>query len=161
MDKQGLKELNKLTIERFELLYPAVPKYALPKPKYTDKTSNGLTKCVIDFINLNGYQAERINSMGRQIDERKTIKDVLGNERTLGALKWIKGSSQVGTADISATIKGRSVKIEVKCMATNDNYQSSGQIDYQLKIERAGGVYVIARTFEDFYNWFTKFIDEV
>jgi len=156
----AMAELKNMALQRLRQRYPSVPAYALPSIKYTDKTSNGLTKAIIDWIELNGYQAERINSTGRQLDNRQTVKDVLGNERTIGSVKWIKGSSTVGTADVHATIKSKSVKIEVKCKATNDNYQSDGQRDYQRKIEQAGGVYIIARTFEGFYNWYCKFLNE-
>ena len=156
-----IKKLQVLAIEQVKKKHPSFPEHAIPKPKYTDKTANGLTKCIIDYVTFNGYQAERINSTGRQIDKRKTVKDSIGRTRTIGSVKWIKGNSQNGTADISATIKGRAVKIEVKCKATGDNYQSSDQKLYQKKIEQAGGVYVIARTFEDFYNWFNHFISRL
>lgn len=152
----AISTLIELSIQNFKNRYPNVPTYAIPKFKYTDKTSNGLTKCVIDFINLKGYQAERINSTGRQIDQRKKMNGALGIA-TLGSVKWIKSNTQNGTADISATIKGRSVKIEIKCKATNDNYQSKPQKDYQKKIEQAGGVYIIVRTFQGFYDWYKKF----
>ncbi len=156
----AIKILKQLKTDSLANKYPTVSTHYLPPPKYTDKTSNGLTKCIIDFVRLNGYQAERINSTGRQLDQRKTVTDVLGRKRTIGSIKWIKGPGQVGTADISATIKGRSVKIEVKCKATGDRYQSQRQKDYQKEIERAGGIYIIARTFEDFYNWYVNFLKD-
>lgn len=156
----SLLELKKIALKQLEQRYPTFPKHAIPQPNYTDRTSNGLTKCIVDWIEFNGFQAERINSTGRQIDKRKEIKDSLGNCRTIGSVKWVKGSTQVGTADISATIKGRSVKIEVKCKVTKDNYQSKGQKEYQRKIEKAGGVYIIARTFKGFYEWYLQFLKQ-
>ena len=159
--KKALKDLAKLAFENLKIRYPSVPEHAIPPPKYADGTANGLTKCVIDFILLNGYQAERINSMGRQVDNTKTSTDVLGRIRTIGSIGWIKGTGKNGTADISATIKGRSVKIEVKCKATKDNYQSAEQKAYQLQIERAGGVYVIARDFRSFRGWYNNFIQSI
>lgn len=127
------------------------------KKKYRDDTSNGLTNCIVDCLNLCGFQAERINSTGRPLDTRQEVSGGLG-VATIGTVKWIKSSSQNGTADISATIKGRSVKIEVKCTGTGDNYQSQDQRDYQRKIEQAGGVYVIARDFTGFYKWLQNFV---
>jgi len=147
-------ELELLAYEKLKIQYPTFP--YLIAPKYTDQTSNGLTKCVIDYITFRGFQAERINSTGRQLDGRKSSTDILGNVRTIGSVKWIKGSGTVGTSDISATIQGRSVKIEVKCEATGDKKQSQGQIDYQRQIENAGGIYLIVRNFEEFFFWFTK-----
>jgi len=155
---KGFDELKKLALKATRNKYPSVPDHALPRKKYTDKNTNGLTKAIIEWINLNGFQAERINSMGRRIDKRKKVKDVLGNERMIGSVKWIKSTSQTGTADISATIKGKSVKIEVKCLNTGDNYQSPEQKLYQKQIEQAGGVYVIARTFQGFYEWYCEFV---
>lgn len=152
-----LAKLSELAEERLKEQYSSIPDYAIPKKKYTDKTSNGLTKCVVDFVNFNNYQAERINSTGRQINTRKRINYGLGGSGTVRGAKWIKSSSQNGTADISATIKGRSVKIEIKCKATGDKYQSQAQKDYQTKVQQAGGVYIIVRTFEGFYNWYQKF----
>lgn len=154
---KALDKLKKLALKEVREKYPSVPDHALPIPKFTDKNTNGLTKAIIKWIELNGFQAERVNSMGRQIDKRKTVKDVLGRERTIGTKKWIKGNTQKGTADISATIKGKSVKIEVKCEATGDNYLSKDQKAYRDKIIQAGGVYVIARTFEGFYQWYNEF----
>lgn len=154
MKTKPIQELERLAFEKLIAKHPNFP-YPI-KPKFSDQTANGLTKCIIDYIELRGYQAERINSTGRQIDNRKVSKDVFGNIRTIGNVKWVKSSGQVGTADISATILGRSVKIEVKCEATNDKYQSKEQIAYQKKIEASGGIYLIVRNFDDFYNWFNS-----
>lgn len=153
---KSIKDLERFAFQKIKKKHPSNP-YP-PKPQYKDNTSNGLTKCVIDFIKFLGYQAERINSMGRPVDQRKTVTDVIGRTRTLGDIKWIKGNSKTGTSDISATIKGRSVKIEIKCRVTGDHYQSEGQKQYQKEVEAAGGIYVIARDFEGFYQWLKKFL---
>lgn len=151
-----VKILEQLALDKLKLRYPNNP--YLPIPKYSDATSNALTKCVIDYINFNGFQSERINSTGRQIDNRKTSTDVLGNQRTIGSVKWIKSNTQTGTSDISATIKGRSVKIEIKCAGSGDKYQSEEQKIYQKQIEAAGGIYLIVRNFNQFYEWFHDFV---
>ncbi|MFV8269711.1 hypothetical protein ACNQGP_07205 [Flavobacterium sp. GT2N3] len=153
---ESVKILETIALDKLKERYPNNPYY--PKFTYTDATTNGLTKCVVEFINLNGFQAERINSTGAIKDGRKTSKDVLGNIRTIGSVQWIKGSGKTGTADISATIKGRSIKIEIKCEATGDNKQSREQIEYQKQIERAGGVYIVVRNFTQFYDWFIDFV---
>ena len=111
----------------------------IPMPSREDSTANGLTRCIIDFIKLRGGQAERVSIMGRP------IKQANGN--------YMFGKSHMtkGTADISATIRGRSVKIEVKIGADR---QSDAQRKYQADIERAGGLYYIARDFESFVEWY-------
>lgn len=141
----AVKELEKLDFETKVKRYPSMRIENIPKTYFRDDSSNSLTDCVIRYIELNGFQAERINSTGRQI--QTGLKS-----------RWVRGSSTKGTSDISATIKGRSIKIEIKCKATNDNIQSDYQKAYQKQIEQAGGVYIIVKTFEDFYNWYQNFI---
>ncbi len=150
----AIKTLKELYLTNNRVKYPSMPEYARVIPKYTDRTANGLTKCIIDYLRLNGCQAERINSMGRPIDKRKTYTDVIGRTRTIGRQTWIKTTGTNGTADISATIAGRSVKIEVKI---GNDRQSEAQKAYQKSIENSGGVYVIAKDFESFIEWFNQF----
>jgi len=147
---EALQHLKQLAMDAARKRY-SVPDYAIPKPKYNDKTANGLTSCIIAWIRLHGYQAERINVTGRQIDQRKVYTDCLGNQRQTGSLKWIPASGTRGSADISATIKGLSVKIEVKI---GRDYQRPAQKEYQKQVEAAGGLYIIASTFEQFYQWY-------
>ncbi len=128
----------------------------VPKTVYTDKTANGLTKCIVHWINLNGYQAERISTTGRYIDNSKVVTDVLGNRKKIGTGKYIKGSGTNGSADISATIKGRSIKIEVKI---GKDRQSEAQIEYQKMIEKAGGIYFIAKDFDEFIEFYKRIIE--
>lgn len=142
--KKHLIELWRGTLpERFKDMLPRT---------YTDKTANGLTKMIIDWINYNGGQAERINTTGRLI-KAKTYKDVMGITKTIGQDKWIKGTGTLGSADISATIQGKSVKIEVKI---GRDKQSDVQKQYQEAIEKAGGIYYIAKDFDTFYNWYNE-----
>jgi hypothetical protein len=130
------------------------PDYVV-KTKYSDKTANGLTKAIIAWINLNGYQAERISTTGRYVDNSKIVTDVLGNRKKIGSGKYIKGTGTNGSADISATIKGKSIKIEVKI---GKDKQSEAQIKYQQMIEKAGGIYFIAKNFDDFYGFYITLV---
>ena len=152
-DKSALKLLNQTAYETMRFRYPLIRPELLPPPKYSDKTANGLTKCVIAWIRYSGGQAERINVTGRQIDQRKTVTDCLGHQRQIGSLKYIPTSGTRGSADISATIHGRSVKIEIKI---GRDKQRPAQMEYQRSVEAAGGIYFIASTFQQFYNWYQK-----
>ncbi len=148
---QALQKLIDLRMAKDKQEYPNLPDKARVMPKYEDKTANGLTKCIIDFLKMtDGCHAERISSEGRVIDDRQTFINAIGQSVTKGSIKRIKSSGQVGTADISATVLGRSVKIEVKIK----DRQSEAQKDYQRQIENAKGYYVIAKDFESFYIWF-------
>jgi len=149
--KKAIQTLKTLYIIDSSRKYPNVPEQYITAPNYSDRTANGLTKCIIDFIQLSGGQAERINCTGRIIDSRETSTDVLGHKRTIGKLQYIKTAGQRGTADISATIQGRSIKIEIKI---GGDRQSEAQKEYQRSIENSGGLYFVATCFEQFLSWY-------
>ena len=154
--KQSIKVLQDLIWQLECVKYPRMPKEYVAKRTYTDTTANGLTKCIIDWIKANGYQAERISNTGRYIDNSKIVTDSMGFQKKIGSGQYIKGTGTNGTADISATIKGRSIKLEVKIGADR---QSEAQKKYQEDIERAGGIYIIVKDFDEFMNFYKKFIE--
>lgn len=155
MNKESKQRLIDAKLSTLKTQYPSFPPAYFPETKYNDATANGLTKCIIDFLNNSGHQAERISSTGRMIDQTKISTDVIGRQRTIGSVKWIKGSSTNGTADISSTINvminlfavGLSVKWEVKI---GKDKQSDDQKEYEKDIKTAGGYYFIVKSFDDF-----------
>lgn len=153
MRTESKQILKALSIDHKKLKYPNVPVDSIPATKYSDHTANGLTRCIIDFLNFQGHQAERINNTGRLIDRRESIIDPIGRSKVIGSVQWIKGTGKNGTADISATIDGRSVKIEVKI---SKDRQRDSQRDYQEQVENAGGIYFIASGFDQFFDWYIK-----
>lgn len=143
---QAVKDLERLAYDRFRLSHPNFPVHAIALRRYRDDTANGLTRCIIDYIRLQGGQAERINTTGIPVQQR-------------GRIVWRKAHSTTGSADISATIAGRSVKIEVKI---GPDRQSEAQRCYQVAVEYAGGLYFIAKDFTTFVEWFDDtFNDEM
>ena len=136
--------------------HPNVPERAIPQPKYSDRTANGLTKCVIDYITFMGGMAERRNSMGRFI-QPKTYTNVFGKEIQLGKGKYIPTTERNGTSDISGVYKGVPLAVEVKI---GTDKMSAAQRQYKDDFEAAGGVYIIARSFGQFIDEFQeRFID--
>lgn len=148
----AVKFLEKMANDAARMKYPDTPPQWLAPRKYRDDSANGLTRCIIHFLTFKGHQAERINNTGRPIDQRKTFTDVIGRTQTIGSMKWIPGTGTRGTADISATIAGRSVKIEIK----QSDRQSQAQKEYQQQVEVAGGIYIIVRSFEEFHEWYNQ-----
>ena len=128
---EAVKHLENLANEVTREKYPMIPVEYLAPRKYRDDTSNGLTKCIIHYIRLAGGQAERITNTGRQITRHKSYEDVVGFQRNIINTHWIPGTGSNGTADISATINGRSIKIEVKIGCDR---QSEAQRLYQTCI---------------------------
>jgi len=129
------------------LKHPTVPEYALPSLSITGTSTNKLEKQIVAFIQLHGWQAERIKNMGTaRIGKDKRVT-------------FTPSSGTRGTADISATINGKSVKIEVKNKATNDK-MSEAQKEYQRQVELTGGLYYIARDIDYFIDWYQDRFDK-
>ena len=156
MNKENKKRFQDLYLKTKLISHPSFigRENCMPPANIKEAGANDLTRLVIDFLEMNGYQAERISSMGRYIDGTKQVTDCIGRKRTIGSGKYVKSTTTNGTADISATIKGRSVKIEIKWQKDT---QSKDQKAYEDSINKAGGIYIIVKTFDDFVNWFDDF----
>jgi hypothetical protein len=134
VNKENRKKLQALHLAYNHKKYPSVPIASIGIYECNDRTANGLTKIIIHFLKWRNHHAERINVVSRQIKG-----------------KYIKSTMQKGTADISATIFGRSVKIEVKI---GKDRQSDLQRQYEHQIIDAGGYYYIATDFDSFIIWY-------
>ena len=135
MTWDDFKELNRVYIEYNEREFPEFPQnynVAVKNRVQGTRPSNTIQNCIVKYLLWSGYQAEQINTTGIY--------------RNGG---WTFSGSTRGSADISAIIKGRSVKIEVKY---GKDKQSEAQIKYQERVERAGGIYWIVKNFTDFLN---------
>lgn len=148
------KILHDILLEQSKRRYPNLPDHARSIKIPSDKTANGLTRCIIMYINGIGGFAERINTMGRVIDKRKNVTDVLGRQKTIGSMTYIPTTGVRGASDISAQFMGRSFKIEVKI---GNDRQSVHQKAYQENIERTGGIYMIVRSLDDFLAQFERY----
>jgi len=159
MNKQNLQLLKALELESMKQKYPNTPESYLAFTKWADNSANALTKCVIAYITYMGGQAERISSQGQYREGAKIQVGTgeLAHHKQLPG-KWTPGQSTKGTADISSTIRGRSVKIEIKY---GKDRQSDVQKAYQEAVERAGGVYIIVRTFDEFVVWYNQFTEGI
>lgn len=146
--------LEKLALDAAKKRYPNVP-YLAPRV-YRDDSANELTKCVVDFLKLEGHFCERTGNEGRVIDHRKAVTDVLGHTRMIGNIQRIYGSGMKGTSDLKAVIGGKFIAIEIKCAVTHDR-QSQTQRTYQLEVEKSGGIYRLVTDFESFLTWYQNF----
>ena len=108
-------------------------------------TANGLTNMIVNFLNWNGHRATRVSSAGRFVP---------GNKYEGGG-RFIPSTTRKGTADISATIKGRSVMIEVK---VGKDRPSEWQLAEQAKERAAGGIYEFVITPEQFFHLYDNIV---
>lgn len=149
MKSENIKRFEAMELCRIKMEHIHVPSYAIVKPDYNDNTANALTKLILAFCKHNGWHAERINTQGRVIDERKTYTNTLGYKRTIGTIKRIPTAGFRGSADIHILKDGRAVFCEVKI---GKDRQSKAQKTFQKSVENSGGKYIIVRSFDDFLN---------
>jgi hypothetical protein len=132
--------------EYFKIKYPNAYKdgyYLDPKVPKVD-SANGLTTFICNYLAWLNHRATRINVSGRLVDGVE--KQPSGAK--IGVKKWIPSSTRKGTADISATIKGRSVMLEIKVGSDRPRPE---QLTEQARERRAGGIYEFIKTPEEFF----------
>ncbi|NDU95246.1 VRR-NUC domain-containing protein [Spirosoma terrae] len=118
--------------------YANVPRFALVKSRYTDKSANDLTTAVVDYLNLSGFFATRLASTG-------TFRADLQ--------KYVPSRQRSGLPDVMAVVDGRSVFIEVK---VGKDRLSEEQREAINDLENAGASVFVAGDFQGFYDWFQK-----
>lgn len=147
-----IKDLNQLAHEAL-CAKSTMPTYAVPMPKYNDRSANDLTKAIIAYIHLIGGRADRISSAGRYIKQSMGVDQVFNRKLETG--KYIPSQTRNGYADINATYKGRSIMIEVKF---GKDRQSEAQKLFAELERKAGGIYIVAKTFEQFIKEFSNLL---
>ncbi len=152
----ALKELTEMEYKQRYQDKPNYPEYARVKRKYTDRTSSGLTRAIVDFLNLKGHFAERINTMGVPVDRRKTVTNVIGQTQQIGSVQWRRSGATRGSSDISAVVSGKTIKIEIKI---GKDRQSEHQKRYQEQVEKAGGLYWLVKSYDEFIEKYNNLLD--
>jgi hypothetical protein len=127
----------------------------LKKKKSKQTPANKLTSDIIDYVIANGGAARRVNVSGRFI-EGNPVKVPNGDRyKTLYTKgKWIKSGMLPGFEDISA-IKPHGLYVAIEVKIGNDRL-SQDQVLRRDEVERAGGKYIVARTFEQFKKEWEK-----
>lgn len=106
------------------------------------RTSNGLTLAIINYLLWCKHNADRTGTQGRMI-------------KVKGEFKRITSANRKGTSDISATIFGRSVKLEIKI---HPDKPSPEQLKEQIRERSAQGCYEFIYSIEDFFLWYDNFL---
>ena len=142
-----LSELTKLAMMHKIAKHPMIPLHALPPVRpFSDKKSNELTRAIVEFIRLTGHYADRINNTG--IYDSKTGR-------------WRKGGTRKGISDIIANKMiehdGRkfSIMVAIEVKVGRDK-MSDYQLKVQAEVQNSGGVYIIAKTWEQFFEEWQK-----
>lgn len=112
-----------------------LPPHALVKQRFKDTTANDLTKTIIwDMYHVRGGAAYRINN-GAVYDKKRNV--------------YRKGVQRKGIPDIIGIIDGKFYGIEVKI---GKDRQSADQKEIEKEINDSGGVYFIAKSYDDYLS---------
>jgi hypothetical protein len=150
------EELKQMKLQELQRKFPAAYQASggedyILKP-ISDKTANGLTKCIIDWITLKGGYANRINTQGQARVHKVPRYNILtGKTEYRDSVQWTPSTTRIGTPDIDAIIHGKAVKIEVKI---GKDKLSEAQKKHLEDIAKAGGLYFVAKDMESFINWY-------
>ncbi|MDR2475708.1 MAG: VRR-NUC domain-containing protein [Bacteroidales bacterium] len=134
----SIKELEQLHFDCKRTQYHDTPVRYLVKNTFRDDTANGLTKCIIAWLKIQGYFAARVNTTG--IYSKRLNK-------------YIYSGSTKGMADITAVIDGKHVSIEVKVGRDKPRPE---QLKVQKRIEDSGGIYIFVHSFDEFLEKIKK-----
>jgi len=133
MKSKNVKDLEAAMYEWKRIKYPNTPAHAIPKPTYSDADANGLTRCIVDFVNLQPH------CYAWRSSNAPTFDHATGQHRA--------GNVTKGVSDIAAIRAGRAWMIEVK---HGKDRVSEHQREFAARVDAAGGVYCVARTFDGF-----------
>lgn len=138
--KEAKERYNAAHLKHTTERTPSVVKDGFYTPPQIPKvlTANGLTRFIENYINWMGWRATRINTTGRVVGGR-----------------YIYGTTRRGTADISATVNGRSIMFEIK---VGKDRPSEHQLKEQAKERAAGGEYFFVSTPEQFLEYLDEFL---
>lgn len=128
-----LRELRQFAKTHNATKYANIPSHAQPTTTFNETTANGLTNTIIwDIVNVRGGAAYRINN-GATYDKARGV--------------YRAGVTKRGVPDIIGVLDGRFIGIEVKI---GTDRQSEYQREIEREINAAGGVYFIAKTYDDY-----------
>ena len=130
---KNLKDLAKLADKLNAEKHPDIPPHVLVRKSFKDLSANDLTKTIIfDMYHVREGSAYRINN-GAVYDQKRKV--------------FRKGVQRKGIPDIIGIINGRFIGIEVKI---GKDRQSADQKEIEKEINDVGGVYFIAKSYDDY-----------
>lgn len=134
----ALQHLNRLADEVKAVKYANVPRHAIVKARYSDRSANDLTTAVVDFLSLSGHFATRLSSTG-------TFRADLQ--------KFIPSKQRSGLPDVLAVVDARAVFIEIKF---GSDRLSDDQRQAIADLTSAGAWTFVASDFQGFFDWYTR-----
>lgn len=140
---KSVKELELMAFVAKCDKYPNTDPKLLAPFHFRDDTANGLTACIVKYLELKKCFAGRVNTQG-------TYNKKLG--------KYIYSGAKKGMADISAVINGKHISIEVK---VGKDKPRPEQLKVKEQVEQAGGVYIFVSSFDNFLSQVAEYENNI
>ena len=131
----SIQELQRLLYDHCGVKYPHLPEPAVCPIKYSERTINGQTRCMIDIIRQSGGHATRVS---KTVHYKPTIT------------KWTPVTPIKGFCDIMAIPQGTNLSIRVRI---DLNRQPDSREKVEQPVNAASGIYYLARDFQSFFDW--------
>lgn len=131
---EAVKLLERIATEDAQRRHPSIDPAHLAPRRFRDDTANGLTACIVAYARLTGAFTSRLNNTGIYRNGRYTY-----------------GTSRRGLPDVLITRDGVSIFVEVK---VKRDRMSDDQRRVSDEQRQAGGIYYVARSFEDFKEFY-------
>lgn len=133
-------------------------------PKVT--SANGIRKAICNFMKWEGHHMEPTQTMGRPIQKHCQKFSLLSGklEKVSTGIEWQKGSGIKGSSDCKGHINHKNHKyaiplyIEIKW---NKDKMSDEQFLYQQLINDSGGIYIVVKTIQGFFEWYDIFLSSL
>ncbi|GAB3931867.1 VRR-NUC domain-containing protein [Larkinella terrae] len=132
----ALQNLNALADQRKATKHPSFPAKYTPLSKYNDRDANGLTRCIVDYLNLSGYFSTRLASTGTYRTDLQ---------------RFVSSQQKAGLPDVFGVVEGHAVFVEVK---VGKDRLSDVQKQTITQLKQAGAWVYVADNFQGFYDWF-------
>ena len=131
-------------------------------PKVTG--TNGLRRAIINFMDWEGHHLEATNTMGRPIAKYAEKFSIMTGQlhKVHIGIEWQKGSGIPGSSDAKGHINHKGSKFAIPLYVEikyGKDVMSDEQKEYDLKITSTGGIYLIAKTIDGFFEWYFNFIN--
>lgn len=156
MKSKSLKTLKQMAVEYKKYQAPYKPEHLITTKNYSDKNEAELRKSMKDFFFFLGGISEKVRNQGVEVKTKKQQVHHFDGQRQVDGTKKVPSGQFPGTSDQHTIVHSVHPKMEIKI---GRDYQSPEQKEYERRVIKAGGLYVIVKSFDDVLNWYINYFN--
>ena len=144
----NIKKYSYLNEENYHKFMGTLAVFKMPT------TARQVEKAIVAFMQYKGHQCGAVDTQG-SVREGESYKVAGGVIK--GKTVRLPTAGTVGAADLSATMYGIAVHIEVKF--SKGDRQSKKQKEFQAKVMAAGGIYFVTKGVDHFREQYYELLE--